>query len=308
MRQSILLTAVLGTLAFANVSYAEEAKAEEKSDWTLSSNVGFVSDYYARGISQNWHRPSLQGGIDIEHSSGFSAGVWGSTVTSNTFPDAGAEIDLYASYGGDVKWVEGLGYHVGVIGYIYPGASWKNYRLVGDPARQTPTGGRFDTYEANFGLSYGWFSTQFSYTLSNWFGGERSTGWDGSTKGSTYVEINADIPLPWYGLTLVAHVGQLNVNGKLNTAADFSGIGGGAGPSTSISMASSPDYVDFKLGLSKDFKIANSDGWTGGIYYVGASNREYWGSKGYGGASFSGGFEAKNLADDRLIFSLTRTF
>ena len=78
MRQSILLTAVLGALSFAQVSYAaEEAKEEAKSDWSATGNVSFVTDYYSRGISQSWHKPTAQGGMDITHSSGFYAGVWG---------------------------------------------------------------------------------------------------------------------------------------------------------------------------------------------------------------------------------------
>jgi len=37
MRQSILLTAVLGALSFAQASYAaEEAKEEAKSDWSAT--------------------------------------------------------------------------------------------------------------------------------------------------------------------------------------------------------------------------------------------------------------------------------
>ena len=93
MRKSILLTAVLSTLAMANIAYAEEAPAEAapaaapaepESNWTATSNIGFVSDYYFRGISQSWHKPAVQGGFDLAHSSGFYAGIWGSNVTPTT--------------------------------------------------------------------------------------------------------------------------------------------------------------------------------------------------------------------------------
>lgn len=316
MRQSILLTAVLGTLSMAQVSYAAEAEekapaaVEAKSPWAATANVGIVSDYYARGISQNWHKPAVQGGIDITHDSGFYIGTWGSNVTPNTFPDATGEIDVYGGYNGTISAVEGLGWTAGLISYLYPGGSWKKYNLAGDPAgfRQTPKGGRWNTTEANIGLSYSYFSAKLSYTLTDWFGADRDSGWDGGTKGTTYLEFNVAYPLPWWELTLVGHVGRLDVNGKLDPSADFSSIGGGSGPSTSISGATRPDYTDYKIGLSKPFKIGASEGWTAGLYWVGASNRKYWGDTGYGGSSFNGSTEAKNLNDGRAVFTLTRTF
>lgn len=314
MRQSILLTAILGTLSFAQVSYAAEVAKEEASDWAATANVGFVSDYYFRGISQTWHRPAVQGGFDITHSSGFYGGMWGSNVTPNTYPDSNVEIDVYGGYNGTIPAVEGLGWTVGLYSYLYPGGSWKKYRLSTEPnVVQTPKGGRWDTTEVNFGLSYSYFSAKVSYTLTDWFGADRDSGWDGSTKGSTYWELNAAYPLPWWNLTLIGHVGQLNVNGKLDVAFDPDGAGGASGPSASFSGASSPDYTDYKVGLSKAFKIGASDGWNAGVYFVGASNRQYWGENGYGGTSFNGKGDAgraqsKDLNEGRLLFTVSRTF
>jgi uncharacterized protein (TIGR02001 family) len=323
MRKSLLLTAVLGALYMPSVSFAEEeaapaaAPAAPASPWTVTTNIGFVSDYYARGISQTFHKPTVQGGFDIAHSSGFSGGVWGSGVTPNTFPDANTEIDLYANYGGAISAVEGLGYSVGVIGYIYPGGSLKNYDFltadVGTKGAGVKKGGRFDTYEANFGLSYKWLSAKASITLGDWFGAEKETGWDSSTKGSTYIELNAAYPLPWYGLTLVGHVGHLNVSGKLSDSPNFAGANTFDGVNIT---EDNPDYTDYKIGLSKAFKVANSDGWNAGIYYVGASNggkNGYWGDRGYGGSSFNGGMkggvtEIKDLADDRVVVTVSRVF
>lgn len=309
MRQSILLTAVLSALSFAQVSYAAEEAKEEASDWTATANIGVVSDYYFRGISQSWHKPTAQGGMDITHSSGFYAGVWGSGVTPNTYPDANTEIDVYAGYNGTTP-IDKLGYTVGLYGYMYPGGSWKKYNLAGDPAgfRQTPKGGRWDTYEFNAGISYDWISAKLSYTLTDWFGADKDTGWDGSTKGSTYFEINAAYPLPWWDLTLIGHVGRLNVAGKLNLAADFSSIGGGSAPSTSTSMADNPDYTDWKIGLSKAFKIGATEGWNAGVYWVESDNSRYWSDRGYGGSSFNGGAKGKNLNDGRFVLTVGRTF
>ncbi len=304
MRKSLLLVAVLGTMVTSTLAFAEEAAKEEGSNWNLTTNFGMVSDYYARGVSQTWHKPTVQGGIDVIHSSGFYAGVFGSGVSPNTYPDANTEVDVYAGYNGEIKAVKGLGYTAGFIGYLYPGGSWEKFSYLGVP-NQTPDGGLWNTYEANFGVSYEWISAKASMTLGNWYGAERKTGWDGDTKGTTYIELNAAYPLPWSDLTLIGHVGSLNVAGKLNP--DFT-AGNNQFPSTSVSGEDSPDYTDYKVGVSKAFKIANADGWNAGIYYAGNNNKDYWGKHGYGGASFNGSTESKNLADDRFVFTLGRSF
>lgn len=313
MKKSLLMSAVLSALYLPAVSYAEEAPAveaapaaapaEPESAWTATANVGFVSDYYFRGISQSWHKPAVQGGFDVAHSSGFYAGVWGSNVTPNTYPDANVELDLYAGYNGTTS-VDGLGWTAGLYGYFYPGGSWKKFNYLGTPD-QTPQGGRWDTYEANFGVSYKWLSAKVSVTLGDWFGAEKKTGWDGGTSGTTYVELNAAYPLPFGGLTLVGHVGHLNVSGKLDASFTPDGVNF---PSTSTSGEDDPDYTDWKVGLSKSFSIGKSEGWNAGLYYVGSSNEDYWGNKGYGGSSFNGSAETKDLSDDRVVLSVSRVF
>lgn len=307
MRKSLLSLSILSALAMPGVVMAEEAAAPEAAkeaapSWSVTTNVGWVSDYYTRGVSQSWHKPAIQGGVDLAHTSGFYAGMWGSSITPNTFPDATAEIDLYAGYNGSIPAVEGLGYTVGAIGYIYPGGTWKKYNYLGT-ANQTPDGGRWNTYEANFGLSYKWLSAKASMTLGNWYGAERNTGWDGDTKGSTYLELNAAYPLPFWNLTLIGHVGRLNVNGRLDPNYTSSS---GVQPSATTE-STSPDYTDYKVGLSKAFKVFNADGWNAGLYYVGASNGSYWGKSGYGGASFNGSADTKDLTDNRLVLTIGRT-
>lgn len=299
MRHSLIALAVLGTLASSQVVMA----AEEAPTWTVTNNIGFVSNYYFRGISQTWHKPAVQGGIDIAHSSGFYVGAWGSNVSPNTYPDATLEVDAYAGYNGTISAVEGLGYTVGLYGYFYPGGTWKKYNFQGTP-NQTPEGGSWNTYEANFGMSYKWLSAKASVTLGDWFGAEKKTGWKDSTGGSTYLELNAAYPLPMVeGLTLVGHVGRLNVSSELDL---------NVSSSANNANNANPDYTDYKAGLSKAFAIGKSEGWNAGIYYVGATNGDkktgYWGSNGFGGSSFNGSFETRNLSDGRFVFSLSRTF
>lgn len=256
--------------------------------------------------------------MDITHSSGFYAGVWGSGVSPNTYPDSTTEIDIYGGYNGSMPGIEGLGWSAGLYGYLYPGGSWKKYRASNAFNANdvlTPKGGRWDTYEANVGLSYGWLSGKLSYTLTDWWGADKDTGWDGSTKGSTYFELNAAYPLPWWDLTLIAHIGRLNVSGKLDPT--FQTLGNESGqlnsPSGSISGATNPDYTDWKIGLSKAFKIGATEGWNAGVYWIESDNSRYWGQNGYGGTSFNGKgnqttAQSKNLNDGRLVLTIGRTF
>ena len=317
MVKSLISLAVLGTLVTPTVFAAEAAKGDtkEESNWSLTTNMGYVSDYRARGVSQTWRKEAVQGGFDLTHSSGFYLGGFGSNVSPNTYPKANVELDLYAGYNGTVAAVEGLGYTVGAIGYFYPNGSWDKYTIsTGVPnaeVKQTPGGGRWDTYEANAGISYKWLSAKASVTLGDWYGAERKTGWTKSTRGTTYLELNAAIPTPLEGLTLIGHVGRLDVNGELDL--NFSPDGGTNLASTSFTMATKPDYTDYKVGLSYAFKVLNADGWNAGLYYVGHDNDSYWGARGYGGTSFNGAGsgtvpDSRNLNKDAAVFTLGRTF
>lgn len=84
----------------------------------ISANVAIQSDYVWRGISQNQEDPSIQGGFDYEHSSGFYAGVWGASVDFGGAEST--ELDLYAGWATELE--SGLGIDVGVIEYTYHGS------------------------------------------------------------------------------------------------------------------------------------------------------------------------------------------
>ena len=91
----------------------------------VSTNLGFTSDYYYRGIFQAPN--SVSAGLDFEKS-GFYAGTWAADVKD------GLEVDGYFGYGSEIG---DLGYSIGYTGYFY-------------------TGDFDDTYqELNFGTSYG---------------------------------------------------------------------------------------------------------------------------------------------------------
>ena len=176
--------AFVGALAVPSVALAD-----------LAYNIGAVSDYRYRGISQSRLKPAVQGGIDFD-TDGFYVGFWGSSIKwiKDAGGDASAEIDLYGGYKGDIV-KDSLTYDVGVLTYQYP-----NNKL--------PT--KAETYEIYGALTYGPATLKYSHSVSNLFGFADS-------KNSGYVDLSASFEVA-SGLTLVPHVGYQHVA----HASDFS--------------------------------------------------------------------------------------
>lgn len=83
----------------------------------ISANVAIQSDYVWRGISQNQEDPSIQGGFDYAHESGFYVGIWGASVDYGG--DESTEMDVYAGWSTELE--NGLGVDLGIIEYTYHG-------------------------------------------------------------------------------------------------------------------------------------------------------------------------------------------
>ena len=56
------------------------AMAVDVAGGSFSVNAGVTTNYLFRGVSQTDDEPSVYGGADWEHDSGFSAGIWLSNV------------------------------------------------------------------------------------------------------------------------------------------------------------------------------------------------------------------------------------
>ncbi|GGO65673.1 TorF family putative porin [Bowmanella pacifica] len=81
----------------------------------VSANIGVTSNYLWRGVTQSADGPSVSGGLDYSHESGFYAGTWlGSIDWGN---GNGVETDWYAGYSGEAG---DFGYDLGYIYYAYP--------------------------------------------------------------------------------------------------------------------------------------------------------------------------------------------
>ena len=133
MRRSVI-AGVAGSLALMPL-LASTASAE------VTANVGWVSEYYYRGLPQK--TSSASAGLDFS-SSGFYVGTWAADVGD------GVEVDLYGGYGWEIGDFS-LG--IGATGYYY-------------------TGDFDDTYqEINLSAGYGPISAEFSIGEYEDFGG-----------------------------------------------------------------------------------------------------------------------------------------
>lgn len=183
--KKLKLAVLVSSLAMSGAVLAQ-AKAPEP-DYTLGFNVGAVTDYRYRGISQTRLKPAVQGGIDFSHKSGFYLGTWGSTVKwiKDAAGDADVEIDVYGGYKtsfGDVAM------DFGVLRYLYPGSS-----LGTNP----------DTTELYVAGTYGPATLKYSHAVTNVFGFVDS-------KNSYYLDLNATFDLG-SGWSVTPHIGYQKV-------------------------------------------------------------------------------------------------
>ena len=196
MKKTLLaVTLAALTSGAATTALAADPKAPAP-DFEISGNFGLFSDYRFRGISQTDRKAALQGGFDFTHKSGFYVGNWNSNISSSFTAGANVENDIYA---GIVKEVGPVELNLGVLRYIYPGAT----------ATAKP-----DTTEVYLGVTYGPISYKYSHSTTNYFGAN-----SGNSKGSSYQEINASFDLT-DSISVSAHAGRTNI-AKTSTG-DFS--------------------------------------------------------------------------------------
>ncbi|MDP1898837.1 MAG: TorF family putative porin [Rubrivivax sp.] len=201
-----LLAVAAGLCALPGVSFAQAPAAS-----SLAFNVGAVSDYRYRGISQTRGKPALQGGVDYSRG-GFYAGAWASNVKwiKDFGGDADIEVDLYGGFKGELT--PGVGFDVGVLTYVYPGNKLK------------PIGGAdADTTEIYGALSYGPVTLKYSHAVTDTFGNLDSDG-------SSYLDLSATFDVG--GLSVVPHVGHQRISGPLS----------GPGSYTDYSLTVSKDF------------------------------------------------------------------
>ena len=194
VQKLMLAAATLSGAAFAQTAAAPAPAPAPEPASSLSYNIGAVTEYRYRGLSQTAREPALQGGIDYADKSGWYVGTWGSTIKwikDSSIP-AGpqskgpVEIDLYGGYKGAIN--DALSFDVGGLQYWYAGNTLKNV-----------TGENANTFELYGALTYNIFTAKYSHSLTNLFGTPNS-------KQSGYLDLSAAVDLG-NGYSLTPHVG-----------------------------------------------------------------------------------------------------
>ena len=229
-----VLALAAGQTAFADDAPAPAAAASAPDASPITYNIGVVSDYRYRGISQTKMKPALQGGIDYANGPIY-VGTWASTISwvkdsmksynnvqeASTPPGptvstngAPVEWDLYGGTKGDII-KDTLSYDVGVLAYVYLGQEFHKIGLANP-----------DTGEFYAALTYGVFTGKVSISATPLFGVPKS-------KGSQYYDLSANFDLG-SGFTLTPDVAYQSITGSVAKAADLS-------------------YGAYSLTLGKDF-------------------------------------------------------
>lgn len=216
--QSLLLGGLIAAtpMAYAGVDLGNGFEA--------SANVGFVTNYSFRGQSQTTSNgPAVQGGFDLNHKSGFYAGIWGSNVGFG----GSLEVDYYLGFSG--MFANKLGYDVGYIYYNYP---------------KDNSNPDLDYQEIYGSLSYDFGPASVSAGINysdDYFGGS-GTG--------TYYYGEVGIPLP-ADFSVTLHAGHQNIKDN----ATF-----GTPDYTDYSVALSKSLKGFDFGLTyKDTDLKRSE-------------------------------------------------
>ncbi|QLC26586.1 hypothetical protein HFP57_17120 [Parasphingopyxis algicola] len=208
MRTSIFGLALLATTAFAAPAHAGELGG----GFSVSGNAALVTDYRFRGVSFSDEDIAIQGGIDLEHDSGFYVGTWASSIEDS--PVFGhTELDIYAGWSGEIT--SGLTLDVGVLAYIYPNGN------VGDA----------DYVEPYASLSYtigpAEITTGIAYAPS-----QTAIGDD----DNTYVYGDISVGIPQTPITVSGHLGY--TNGSLSIDNDVDYVDWSLGAEASFGMLS----------------------------------------------------------------------
>jgi uncharacterized protein (TIGR02001 family) len=233
-KSALFLAAGLAASAIPTFALADDAPAPAAAASPITYNIGVVSDYRYRGISQTKMKPALQGGVDYADGP-FYVGTWLSTIgwvkdsmkiynnaqeaatpPGQTVSTSGAPVewDLYGGTKGDII-KDSLTYDVGVLAYVYLGEKFHEIGMSNP-----------DTGEVYGALTYGVFTAKVSISATPLFGVPNS-------KGSQYYDLSANFDLG-SGFTLTPDAGYQNVTG-------------------SFAKTNNVSYSDYSLTLGKDF-------------------------------------------------------
>ena len=185
MKKTLIATGIASAASLSALALPAVAAAE------VSANIGVVSNYLFRGVTQTDDSAAVQGGLDYAHESGFYAGTWASTVDFG--PDsANYELDLYAGYGGSIG---DLGFDAGYVYYAYP------------------DGDDLDFGEIYGSLTYSYLTAGLAYTVNSQATGDTAA----FDTGDLYYYAGVDVPFGESGFTGSLYYGYYTFDNDSST-------------------------------------------------------------------------------------------
>jgi uncharacterized protein (TIGR02001 family) len=277
-----LASAALAIPSLAAAQAAAPAAAPAPApEYTFTGNLGLVSDYRFRGISQTFKQPAIQGGFDFSHTAtGIYLGNWDSNVNSGAgFPGGSIEMDFYGGW--KHSW-DDWGIDLGGIYYYYPGTDANNTNFPANPRNAKTHSGRVDNGELYIAGSWKWLSLKYSHAVTDYFSLP-------DTKGSHYLDLSGTYDLG-DGWGIVGHVGSFTLKNWHNST-----------------NATDGDYTDWKIGVTKDIS-----GWVLGAAYIDTTAKGSCSLTTPGfycfGNSASGASKFKDVSNGTVVFSVSKTF
>jgi uncharacterized protein (TIGR02001 family) len=253
---SVRTAAAAGALLSVSMTSMNQAMAEDP--WSFSANIGVVSNYMWRGVTQTGDQAAVQGGLDVAHESGFYAGTWASnidwdegasedvtgtvavdpTTASGFAEDAGGnllvtgatsgadpaspnyELDVYMGFGGNIT--DDISYDLNTIYYAYPDGRDSDFWEIGGSA------------------TYKWFTLGLAYTVY----GENDGGL--FDDGDLYYFGGAEFDLPYdFGFSVRGGYYQFrNDEVVVGTITDAAGM--------TVDVTESADYWNYGASISRE--------------------------------------------------------
>ena len=277
LNRHVLSALVAAPLLLANVAaFADEAPAAPAADaaaptaapaepappYTLTFNLGVVTNYISRGVNYS-AGPAIQGGADLAFSNGFFLGAWASSTNPQVLGAAGSVTNVDPSgnplgRGNHVEtdWYGGYAHAFGPV-TIGIGGTYVYY-----PENETSYHSRNqNNFEGNVNVSAYGFTYTFYHAFTDWYGigntrkgaaaGRFPTPAEAAedTDGVEYHELKYGYTLPFADLNFAAKVGYQR--------------------SSDICL----NQKDFLIGLNRNFSIPTGgkpiEGFNAGATYTG---------------------------------------
>ncbi len=213
VRGLVAATLLAGWAMAATPALADET--DPPAEFTITGNAALVTDYRFRGLSQSAGDPAIQGSINVNHKSGFYAGVWASSIEFSNLgpvPDSvygNMELDIYGGWTGGLG--AGVTADVGLLYYAYPGGKVGKAEFFEPYASLSTTLG---PVTGKLGVAYA-----FSQEALNFNGG--------GNDDNLYVYGDLSTGIPNTPISLAAHIGYtkgaLSPKFATGASADYAG-------------------------------------------------------------------------------------